>query len=157
MKKTIGLLFACVVAAALVAGCNNSNNNNSVPGAGTNCGKPPNGFQIIYPQNNAPHVPSNNANTIFVAANPALVVGNSYNFLVVQSNGNQQFSGNFVQYSGSLSQIPKPHNTPTAGSTVYYANLASPIGPFQGVNLFWNDGGTGCTPNFIVSTFTTGS
>jgi hypothetical protein len=154
MKKSIGLLFATALAAGLVAGCNNNSSNNN-NGFGTNCGGPPAGFQIIYPQNNAPRVPAVNANTIFVAANPALVVGNSYNFSVVQSNGNQQFSGPFTKITGSV-QIPKPHNSPAPGSTLYFTNLGSPIGPLQGVNLFWNDGGTGCTPNVIVSAFTTG-
>jgi hypothetical protein len=155
MKKSIGLLFTAVLAAGLMVGCNSSNNNNNNNGLGSNCGAPPNGFQIIYPQNNAPHVPSGKANTLYVAANPALVAGNSYNFFVVQSNNNQQFSSQFATYTGS--GIPNPHNSPVPGSTVYVAFLATPIGPFQGVNLYWNDGGTGCNPNVIVSSFTTGS
>jgi hypothetical protein len=154
MKKSIGLIFATAIAAGLLAGCNNgsSSNNN---GFGTNCGGPPNGFQILYPKNGATRVPPVNANSIYVAANPALVVGNSYNFFVVQSNGNQQFSGGFTRLSGSYT-IPNPHNTPTPGSTVYLANInVSPIGPLQTVNLYWNDGGTGCTPNVIVDSYTT--
>jgi hypothetical protein len=153
MKNSIGLLLVTALAAGLMAGCNSNNSNNN-NGFGTNCGAPPNGFQILYPQNNAPHVPPNNANAIYVAANPALVVGNSYNFFVVQSNGNQQFTSQFAKFSGS---IPNPHNTPTPGSTVYVSNLVvSPIGPSQSVNLYWNNGGTGCTPNVIVSSYTTG-
>ena len=154
MKKSLGLLFAGALVAALAAGCNSNNNNGAPPGIGTNCGPPPNGFQILYPRPNAPRVPPNNANAIYVAAKPALVVGNSYNFFVSQSNGNQQFSSNFATYNGP---IPSPHNSPVPGSTIYVANITlSPIGPSQTVNLLWNDGGTGCTPNAIVSTYTTG-
>lgn len=152
MKKSIGLLFTASLVVALAAGCNsNSNNNNN--GIGTNCGTPPNGFQILYPEPNAPRIPPNNANAIYVAAKPALVSGNSYNFFVVQSSGNQQYSGNFATYNGP---IPNPHESPAAGSTIYVAYLPSPIGPLQSVNLYWNDGGTGCTPNAIVSSYTTG-
>lgn len=152
MKKSLGLLFAGAVAIALAAGCNSGSNNGN-NGFGTNCGAPPKGFQILYPQNNAPHVPPNNANAIYVAANPPLVAGNSYNFFVVQSNNNQQFSGNFATYTGP---IPKPHNSPSAGSKVYVSYFRAPIGPLQSVNLYWNNGGTGCTPNVIVSSYTTG-
>ncbi|MGA8534060.1 MAG: hypothetical protein WB615_08130 [Candidatus Tumulicola sp.] len=152
MQKSIGILFATALTAGLMAGCSNSNGNNN-NGFGTNCGGPPNGFQILYPRNNAGKVPPNNANAIYVAAKPALVVGNSYNFFVVQSNGNQQFTSQFATYNGS---IPSPHNTPVAGSTVYVTYPPNPIGPLQSANLYWNDGGTGCTPNVIVSSFTTG-
>ena len=153
MKKSFGLLFAGALTAALVAGCNSGNNNNTPLGFGTNCGPPPNGFQILYPRNNAPRVPPGQANAIYVAANPPLVVGNSYNFFVSQSNGNQQFTSTFATFNG---QIPAPHNSPAPGSTIYVANIVvSPIGPSQTVNLLWNDGGTGCTPNAIVSSYTT--
>ncbi len=152
MKKSIAFLFGTALAAALVAGCSNSNNNNN-NGFGTNCGSPPNGFQILYPRNGAGKVPPAQANSIYVAANPALAVGNSYNFFAVQSNGNQQFTSQFATYTGT---IPSPHNSPSPGSTVYVANIvSSPIGPLQSVNLYWNDGGTGCTPNIVVSSFTT--
>ncbi|MBV8118110.1 MAG: hypothetical protein JOZ01_09030 [Candidatus Eremiobacteraeota bacterium] len=150
MKQSIGLLFISALAASLMAGCNNSNNNNN--GFGSNCGTPPNGFQILYPRNSAGRIPPNNANAVYVAANPALASGNSYNFFVVQSNGNQQFTSTFATYSGP---IPSPHNTPTSGSTVYVTYMPNPIGPLQTVNLYWNDGGTGCTPNAIVSSYTT--
>ena len=52
MKKSIGLIFVSVLAAALVAGCNSGSNNNN-NGFGTNCGAPPQGFQVLYPRNNA--------------------------------------------------------------------------------------------------------
>ena len=151
MKKSIGLLFACLLTAALVAGCSNSSNNNNNNGVGTNCGGPPNGFQMLYPRNGATKIgPSLQA--IYVAANPALTTGNSYNFLPVTNNGTLPYSSQFATYNGG---IPNPHNTPTPGSTVYVAQLLYPIGPLQTVQLYWNDGGTGCTPNFIVSTFST--
>jgi hypothetical protein len=153
MKKSIGLIFASVLAAALVAGCNSGNNNNNNNGFGTNCGAPPAGFQILYPRNNAPRVPPGNAGGVYVAAKPPLVVGNSYNFLPVVQTGSLPFTSTFATYNGA---IPSPHNSPAPGSTVYFTSFLYPIGPLQTVQLLWNDGGTGCTPNAIVSTFTTG-
>lgn len=152
MKKSIGLLFAGLLAGALVAGCNSSSSSNN-NGVGTNCGNPPTGFQILYPRNNAPHVPPGNAGAVYVAANPALPVGNSFNLLPVTSGGAQPFTSTFATYTGP---IPSPANSPTPGSTVYVTQFLYPIGPLQTVQLYWNDGGTGCTPNVIVSTFTTG-
>src|SRR5579863_6249463 len=135
MKKSIGLLFASLLTAALVAGCNNGNNGNNNNGVGTNCGGPPNGFQVLYPRNNASQIgPSLQA--IYVAANPPLISGNSYNFLPVTSNGTLPYSSQFATYNGP---IPSPHNSPTPGSTVYVAQLLYPIGPLQTVQLYWND------------------
>src|SRR5579872_924433 len=78
MKKALGFIFAGLLSAGLLAGCNSSSNNGN-NGFGTNCGKPPPGFQILYPRNNAPRVPPNNATAVYVAAKPPLVIGNSYN------------------------------------------------------------------------------
>jgi len=153
MKKSIGLIFVSVLAAALVAGCNGSGSNNNNNGFGTNCGGPPNGFQVLYPRNGAPRVPPGNAGGVYVAAKPPLVVGNSYNFLPVVQSGALPFTSTFATYNGS---IPNPHTSPQPGSTVYFASFLYPIGPLQTVQLYWNDGGTGCTPNVIVSSFTTG-
>jgi len=153
MKKSIGLLFAASLVVALAAGCNNNSNSNNPPGTGTNCGAPPKGFQVLYPRNGAPRVPPNQAGAVYVAANPALAVGNSYNFLPVTGAGSQPFTSTFATYSGP---IPSPHVSPAPGSTIYITQFFYPIGPLQTVQLYWNDGGTGCTPNFIVSTFTTG-
>ncbi len=152
MKKSLVFLFAAALTTALTAGCNSNNNNNN-NGFGTACGAPPKGFQMLYPRNNAGKIPPGNANAIYVAFNPPLVVGNSYNLLASQSNGNQQFTNVFATYTGP---IPSPHNSPSPGSTVYVSQVTvSPIGPLQTVNLFWNNGGTGCTPNVIIGTFTT--
>ena len=152
MKKALGFIFAGLLSAGLLAGCNGSSSNSN-NGFGTNCGKPPPGFQILYPRNNAPRVPPNNATAVYVAAKPPLVIGNSYNFLPVTSAGAQPYSSTFATYNGS---IPAPHNTPAPGSTVYITQFLYPIAPLTSVQLYWNDGGTGCTPNFLVSSFTTG-
>lgn len=152
MRKSIGFIFMSLLAAGLVAGCSNNNNNNSIPGAGTNCGGPPNGFQVLYPRNNANKINPGNAGAVYVAAKPALVVGNSYDFFASQSGGGQQFTSTFATYTGP---IPNPHNSPTPGATVYQTQFLYPIGPLQTVQLFWNDGGTGCNPNVLVSTFST--
>lgn len=153
MNKSIGLIFASVLAAALVAGCNSSSSGNNNNGFGTNCGGPPNGFQVLYPRNNAPRVPPGNANAVYVAAKPPLVVGNSYNFLPVVQSGSLPYTSTFATTNQS---IPNPHTSPQPGSTIYVAQFLYPIGPLQTVQLYWNDGGTGCTPNVIVSSFTTG-
>lgn len=153
MKKSIGIIFSVMLAAGLLAGCNGGGSNGGNNGFGTNCGGPPTGFQVLYPRPSAPHVPPNNSGSIYVAANPALTVGNSYNFLATVSGGGSIGTGNFATYNGS---IPNPHVSPAPGSTIYVASFLYPIGPLQTVQLFWNVGGSNCTPNVIVSTFTTG-
>jgi predicted small secreted protein len=150
MKKSIGFLFTAMLAAGLLAGCN-SNNSTTPPGVGTNCGNPPAGFQVLYPRPNAGAI-GPNVGGVYVAANPALPVGNSYDFFVVQTNGFTQHTSPFATYNGP---IPTPHKSPPPGSTVYVTQFLYPIGPLQGVNLYWNDGGTACTPNVIVSSFST--
>jgi hypothetical protein len=153
MKNSIGFFFTALLAAGLLTGCNNSNNNNN--GFGTNCGGPPAGFQVLYPRNGASRINPSTLIGVYVAANPALPVGNQFNFLASQSNGLSPGTSNFNTYTGP---IPNPHNAPAPGSTVYLTLFPAslPVGPLTTVNLFWNDGGTGCTPNTIVSTFTTG-
>ncbi|HKU81357.1 MAG TPA: hypothetical protein VJP76_04230 [Candidatus Tumulicola sp.] len=154
MKTTIGFVFSSLVAAALLAGCNGNGNNTTPPGTGTNCGNPPPGVQVLYPRNGAPHVPSNNGNAVYIAAKPALVVGNSYDFYAVQSSGFTQFTSTFA--TTSLSNVPNPHASPTPGATIYVTQMQYPVGPLQTVQLFWNDGGTGCNPNVLVSSYSTG-
>jgi hypothetical protein len=151
MKTSTGFILSATLTAALLAGCNGSSST-TPPGTGTNCGNPPPGFQILYPRNNAKRVDPN-IGGVYVAAKPALASGNSYNFLAIQSSGGQQFTSPFATYSGS---IPTPHNTPAAGATVYVTYFQYPIGPLQSVQLAWNDGGTGCNPNVVVSQFSTG-
>ncbi|HEY1653552.1 MAG TPA: hypothetical protein VGF86_00385 [Candidatus Tumulicola sp.] len=153
MKKSIGFIFAGLLAAGITAGCNSNNNGTTIPGQGSNCGNPPSGFQLLYPRDNAGHIPPQNAVAVWVAAKPALVVGNSYDLAPVTSGGALPTTSTFATYNGP---IPNPHNSPAPGSTVYQTNFLYPIGPLQTVQLFWNDGGTGCNPNVIVGTFTTG-
>ena len=151
MKKSIASVFVSVLAAALLAGCNNNTSSNNNNGLGSNCGNPAPGFRLLYPRNNAPHV-SPSISAVYVAFNPTLPGGNSYNLAAQLSGGGSQFTSTFATYSGPL---PNPHNPVPAGSTVYFTQFAYPIGPLQTVQLFWNDGGTGCTPNTVVGTFTT--
>lgn len=155
MKTTIGFVFSVIAAAGLLAGCNGNGNNTTPPGTGSNCGGPPAGFQVLYPRNNAPHIPPNNGNAVYVAANPALVVGNSYDFNAVQSSGFTQFTSTFA--TTSIGNVPSPHASPAPGSTIYVTQMPYPVGPLQTVQLFWNDGGTGCNPNVLVSSYSTGS
>jgi predicted small secreted protein len=150
MKKSMTVLFASLLAAGLLAGCN-SNNNNTIPGGGTNCGGPPNGVEVIYPKPNARRVPSG-VGSVWIAAKPSLPVGNQYDFFVVQTNLNQQTTGPFVQTN---QPIPVPHVSPPAGAKVYYSSFNYIIGPVQSVNLYWNIGGSACNPNVIVSSFST--
>jgi len=154
MKTTIGFVFSVIAAAGLLAGCSNGNNNGTPPGTGSNCGNPPPGFQVLYPRNGAPRIPSNNANAVYAAAKPALVVGNSYDFFAVQSSGFTQYTSTFA--TTSLSNVPNPHASPAPGATIYVTQMPYPVGPLQTVQLFWNDGGTGCNPNVLVSSYSTG-
>ena len=150
MKKSMGMVLSALAAAAMLAACN-SGSNNTTPGVGTNCNGPANGMIVLYPKPGAKNIGAN-VGGVYVATKPALPAGNSYDFFVVQSNGATQYTSTFATYSGP---IPNPHVTPPAGYTVYATAFANLIGPLQTVNLYWNDGGTGCTPNNIVSTFST--
>jgi hypothetical protein len=152
MNKPLSFSLAAAAAVLLLAGCNNSTSTNN-NGFGQNCGGPVNNLQVLKPIDGSSRV--NPATTsIYVATNPSLPVGNQYNFLLVQSNGFQQYSSTFAKFTGT---IPKPYTRPAAGSTIYETIVPQPIGPLQSVNLYWNNGGTGCTPNVIVSSFTTSS
>jgi hypothetical protein len=146
--------YAIVAAAAamtLLTGCNsNSGTNNN--GFGQNCGGPVNGIQLIHPVNGSTHA-NPAVSAVYVAATSTLPVGNQYNFFVVQSSGAQQYTSTFAHYTGP---IPKPYTSPPPGSTIYQTIIPQPPGPLQSVNLYWNNGGTGCTPNTIVGSFTTG-
>ncbi len=158
MKTSIGAIFAAAAAAGLLVGCN-GNNVSTPPGTGQNCGGPPssNQLEVLYPIPNSKKAPANLGN-IYVATKGALPPSNLFNFYLVQENGGSTFTGTFATISQS--QIPNPHAKPTYSNPTYYASSLPPsyvIGPNQTVNLYWNDGGTGCTPHVLVSTFTTHS
>ena len=155
MNKSIGVLFAALSAAAVLAACNGSNGNNPAPGPTGNCGGPPNQLEVLYPIPNSTGAPDALGN-IYVSTKGALPTSNSFNFFLVQSNGGSTFTGNFGQISES--QIPNPHAKPTYSGAVFYATPLPPsyiIGPNQAVSLFWNDGGTNCSPHFLVASFRT--
>ncbi|HEY3675489.1 MAG TPA: hypothetical protein VGK84_05815 [Candidatus Tumulicola sp.] len=152
MQKPFSYSSAAAVAALLLLTACNGNSSNNNNGFGTNCGGPVQNMQLIHPINGASKVnPAIQA--IFVSTSGALAIGNQYNFLIVQSSGAQQFTSTFARYTGT---IPSPHSSPPPGSTIYETVIPQPIGPLQSSNLYWNDGGTGCTPNVIVGSFTTG-
>jgi hypothetical protein len=95
---------------------------------------------------------------VYVSTKGQLPPSNNFNFFLVQSNGNSTFTGAFAGVSAS--QIPTPHASPSYANPVYYASSLPPsyiIGPSQAVSLYWNDGGTGCTPHTLVSSFRTKS
>ncbi|MGC1380977.1 MAG: hypothetical protein WA814_08140 [Candidatus Baltobacteraceae bacterium] len=158
MKKSIGVFAAAVAGTALLTACNGSSgNNNPPPGVGTNCGGPPsaNQLQVLYPIPNSKHAPPALGN-VYVSTKGQLPPSNSFNFFLVQANGAQTFTSVF--FGISKSQIPSPHATPKYSNPVYYASSLPPsyvIGPSQSVSLLWNDGGTGCSPHMLVSSFRT--
>ena len=166
MKRSSGVLLGTVAAALLLAGCNNNSNGGTPPTSGPNCGGPANQMEVLYPRPNAGAVPPT-ANIIYVAFNGALPSGNQYDLISNQSNGAApQYSvnqaGQPVNGSGSgffsvsASQIPSPHATPTFSNPVYMATgFPTPFGPLDTIQLYWNDFGTQCTPNVVVSSFTT--
>ena len=161
MKQSLTALGFLTIAAVLTA-CNNANSiNTPPPGTGSNCGGPPssNHLEVLYPIPNSRSAPPGLGN-IYVSTKGQLPPSNSFNFLLAQANGGQTFTGPFAGISES--QIPTPHATPSYSNPIYYAtSIGGPygsgysIGPDQAVSLFWNDGGTGCTPHFLVSSFQT--
>jgi len=166
MKRSIGVFFGTLAAAATLAACNNGNNNNNIPpGTGTNCGQPPFNMEVLYPKPNHRGVPPN-VGEVVVAFNQTLPSGNQYDLWANQSNGQAQYTTNInggpVYGPGSgfttvqESKIPIPHATPTYANPKYYLTLfPQPVGPAQAVNLYWNDAGLNCSPNVIVSSFST--
>lgn len=154
MKNSIGVLFAILAGAGLLAACNNGSVA-APPGTGTNCGGPPNQLEVLYPAPGAKNV-SDTLGNIFVSTNGNLPPSNQFNFLLAQSNGSSTFTSLFQ--GTSASQIPTPHATPSYSNPSYYVSslpISYIIGPSQTVNIYWNDGGTGCTPHTLVSTFKT--
>lgn len=162
MKKSIGALFVLATVAMLSA-CNGNNAITNPPGTGTNCGGPPsaNQLEVLYPIPGSKSAPPNLGN-IYVSTKTALPPSNSFNFFLSQSNGTSTFTGPFTPINAG--QIPTPHRNPSYSNPTYYASaIAGPfgstyiIGPNQSVALFWNDGGTGCTPHVQVASFRTHS
>jgi hypothetical protein len=165
MKKSIGVLFALVAAAGVLAACNGGNAIGPGPGPTSgptgNCGGPPNNLEVLFPIPNTRKAPPALAN-IYVATKGALPPSNQFDFYLSQSSGASTFTGLFTPISAS--QIPSPHATPSYSNPSYYASaIAGPygssyvIGPDQSVSLLWNNGGENCTPHFLVSSFRTKS
>ena len=167
MKRSIGVILGTLAAATLLSACTTNNGNPNVgPTPGTGCAHPPYQMEVLYPKPGAHHI-SPTVSGVWVATTTALPSGNQYDFLSSQSNSSSPFptvnqSGQPVSspgsgfFSVSSTSIPSPHATPTYPNAQYYETLFSnPIGPLVSVNLYWNDYGTNCTPNVVVSSFTT--
>jgi hypothetical protein len=156
MKKLNGALLTLFGAAILLSACNGNNNGiTTPPGSGSFCGGPPNQLEVLWPIPNSKNAPSGLGN-IYVSTKGTLPPSNSFNFFLVPSNGLSTFTSTF--FGVSQSQIPTPHATPSYSNPIYYASSLPPsyiIGPAQAVSLFWNNGGTGCTPHTLVSQFRT--
>ena len=156
MKKSIGALILIVTAAVLGA-CNGNNTVNAPPGSGSNCGGPPssNKLEVLYPIPGATGAPATLSN-IYVATKGALPPSNLFNFYIVASNGTSTFTSQF--FGVNPSKIPSPSATPSYSGATYYASSippSYPVSPATTYNVYWNDGGTGCTPHVLVSNFTT--
>jgi hypothetical protein len=155
MKKALFSLFASIVAAGALAACN-SGGSSSTPGTGTNCGGPPTTFQMIYPVPNSSGAPSG-IQQLYFASSKALPSGSSYGFYIFGPAGQVGlFSSQYAQIS--LSQIPTPRATPSFSNPVYYAANYAPYTLQSGstYNVYWNDLGSGCSPNVQITggTFT---
>ena len=155
MNKSIGALFLIAIAGALVA-CN-GNTVTTPPGTGSNCGGPPasNKLQVLYPIPSSSNAPATLSN-IYVSTKGTLPPNNLYNLYLVGSNGGSTFTSQF--FGVNPSKIPTPHATPSYSNPTYYATSlppSFPVSPSTTYNIYWNDGGTGCTPHVLVSTFTT--
>ena len=156
MKKSFGIIATFLAAAIALAACNGSNNNGNPPGTGTNCGGPPNNLEVLYPRPNAQRAPDG-LTQIFVATNGAINGGN-YNFALNAFPNQFPYGANATSPFGSTTSgsIPSPHATPSYPNASYYVTqLQLPPGPRNTVQLYWNNLGSACTPNIIVSTFTT--
>lgn len=162
MKNSIGAFLAVIATAGFLAGCNNNNNSNP-PGTGTNCNGPVNQMEMLYPIPGATNV---NPNTfaIYASTSSPLPGNNQFDLALAQSNGTNQISGatpsspslNLGFSQVSASQIPTPHAKPTYKNATYYVTyFPFAIGASQFATIYWNDAGTGCTPNVILGTFTT--
>jgi hypothetical protein len=169
MRKSTGALFFLGIAAlATLVACNGNGIGGSPtpttpPGTGMNCGGPPsaNQMEVLFPIPGSKHAPAALEN-VYVSTKGQLPPSNDFDFYLVQTNGDSTFTSPF--FGIALKNIPTPHATPSYSGAVYYAStIAGPsgstyiIGAHQTVELLWNDGGTGCTPHKIVSTFRTGS
>jgi hypothetical protein len=170
MKRSSGAFLGAIAAAALLTGCNNNNNGGfpPPPTTGPGCGTPPYDMEVLYPKPNAAAIPPG-VSAVYVAFNNSLSAGNQYDLRTVDSTGTFRYtvnaSGQPVTGAGSgftpvsASQIPAPHANPTYPNPVYYVTYFQanygPIGPLTTVNMYWNDYGTNCTPNVIVSSFST--
>jgi hypothetical protein len=155
MNKLIGAFTAILSATLVLSACNGNGGISPGPAPSGTCGGPPNQLEVLYPIPNSKNAPPALGN-IYVSTKGALPPSNSFNFFLVQSNGGSTFTGNFAQITAG--QIPTPHASPSYSNPTYYASSLPPsyiIGPAQAVSLFWNDGGTGCTPHFLVSSFKT--
>ena len=155
MKKSTGALFAILAASGILAACNSGNNITVPPGTGTNCGGPPssNQLEVLYPAPGSKVSPL--LQNIFISTKGQLPPNNQFNFFLVA--GSSSFFTSLFQGS-SAKQIPDPHATPSYSNPVYYVTslpYGVTLGTSQTVNIYWNDGGTGCSPHFLVSTFRT--
>jgi hypothetical protein len=121
------------------------------------CG-PPRGsltLEVLYPIPNTRNAPPALRN-LYVSTKRKMPRSNSFNFLLLQANGNSTFTSAFFRTRES--KIPTPHARPSYPNPIYYASSLPPsyiIGRDQAVRLFWNIGGTACTPNFVVTRFKT--
>jgi hypothetical protein len=116
-----------------------------------NCGKPPYNLTVLYPKPNAKDV-SPSVRGVWVATSQLFPTGNQYDLVVQQTNGYQQNTGKFHK---RVSPIPTPHASVPPGYIVYAAGFFYGIGSHQTVNLYWNNPATNCSPNVVVSSFTT--
>ncbi|HTU82941.1 MAG TPA: hypothetical protein VMF61_12475 [Candidatus Acidoferrales bacterium] len=164
MKTSFGILLALAATAALAACKGNLFGNGYGYGYGygyggytpppvtnPNCGKPPYDLTVLYPRPNAKQIPAA-VRGVWVATSQALPSGNRYDFFAEVSNGSQQDTSRFVKSTGT---IPTPHATVPPGYVVYTTHFVTQIGSGHGVRLFWNNQTTNCSPNIIVSAFST--
>jgi hypothetical protein len=121
------------------------------------CGPPPESLtlEVLYPIPNTRNAPPA-LKRIYISTKRKMPRSNSFNLYLLQANGKSTFTSRFLKTSES--KIPTPHAAPSYPNPIYYGSLLPPsyiIGRDQAVRLLWNDGGTGCTPNFVISRFKT--
>ena len=146
MKKSLGIAFVPLVAASVLAACNNSGTGTSFTNPPT-CGVP--GTTVLaFPKNGAAKAPAGLTSVYIVSSVNYLNNGN-YNSAIQPPNGLPYYYGNsWAQIPES--QVPKPHASPGFSNPTWYSSYigglqsgSTYVVGFNVVNQICNPAGLG--------------
>lgn len=149
MRKFLGV-FACAVAAALLAACNNSGTGQSLNNP-TICGLQGTTY-MIYPIPGSAAVPDSVTNVYIVSNNDTLANGN-FNTAIQPPNGIPYFFGSTFS-SVPATAVPKPHSHPHVSNPHYYTSNIGGLAAGSTYTIGFNVLNQNCTPAGL-GTFTT--